>query len=78
MELSNIIFTIFLLLISFFFNKYILIVVSKVKYNVLRDDDSCDNDFNDAIFYITASAYEEINTNNFVSKKIFNFNDFFF
>ena len=39
MELSNIIFTIFLLLISFFFNKYILIVVNKVKYNVLRDDD---------------------------------------
>ena len=33
--------------------------------DVLRDDNSCDNDFNDAIFYITASAYEEINTNNF-------------
>ena len=33
--------------------------------DVLRDDDACDNDFNDAIFYITASAYEEINTNNF-------------
>ena len=33
--------------------------------DVLRDDNSCDNDFNDAIFYITASAYQEINTNNF-------------
>tara|TARA_B110000483_G_scaffold233932_1_gene303340 strand:- start:42621 stop:45941 length:3321 start_codon:yes stop_codon:yes gene_type:complete len=33
--------------------------------DVLRDDNSCDNDFNDAIFYITASEYEEINTNNF-------------
>jgi hypothetical protein len=34
--------------------------------DVLRDDNSCDNDFNDAVFYITASAYQEINTNNFV------------
>jgi hypothetical protein len=33
--------------------------------DVLRDDNSCDNDFNDAVFYITASAYQEINTNNF-------------
>ena len=34
--------------------------------DVLRDDNSCDNDFNDAVFYITASAYEVVNTNNFV------------
>ena len=34
--------------------------------DVLRDDNSCDNDFNDAVFYITASAYQDINTNNFV------------
>jgi hypothetical protein len=34
--------------------------------DVLRDDNSCDNDFNDAVFYITASTYQEINTNNFV------------
>jgi hypothetical protein len=33
--------------------------------DIKRDDISCDNDFNDAIFYITASAYEGINTNNF-------------
>ena len=34
--------------------------------DVLRDDNSCDNDFNDVVFYITASAYQEINTTNFV------------
>jgi hypothetical protein len=33
--------------------------------DIKRDDISCDNDFNDAIFYVTASAYEGINTNNF-------------
>ena len=34
--------------------------------DVLRDNDSFDSDFNDAVFYITASAYEAINTNNVV------------
>ena len=34
--------------------------------DVLRDDNSCDNDFNDAVFYITASAYQNINTNELV------------
>jgi len=33
--------------------------------DIKRDDNACDNDFNDAVFYITASAYQEINTNNF-------------
>jgi hypothetical protein len=33
--------------------------------DVKRDDSDCDNDFNDAVFYITASTYQEINTNNF-------------
>jgi hypothetical protein len=33
--------------------------------DVKRDDVACDNDFNDAVFYITASPYEEINKNNF-------------
>ena len=34
--------------------------------DVLRDDNSCDHDFNDAVFYITASAYQNINTNELV------------
>ena len=32
--------------------------------DVRRDYGSCDHDFNDAIFYITANPYEAINTNN--------------
>jgi hypothetical protein len=30
-----------------------------------RENISCDQDFNDAVFYITASAYASLNTNNF-------------
>ena len=41
MELSNIIFTIFLLIISFFVNKYVLLVLNRGKYSLL-----CDNNFN--------------------------------
>ncbi|MDC1162500.1 DUF4114 domain-containing protein [Tenacibaculum sp.] len=33
--------------------------------DIRRDYSSCDNDFNDAIFYITAASYEAINTTNF-------------
>lgn len=33
--------------------------------DIRRDYSSCDNDFNDAVFYITASPYTAINTNNF-------------
>ncbi|AUC13931.1 hypothetical protein BTO06_01630 [Tenacibaculum sp. SZ-18] len=32
--------------------------------DIRRDLNSCDNDFNDAVFYITASPYEAITTNN--------------
>jgi hypothetical protein len=32
--------------------------------DIRRDYSSCDNDFNDAIFYITANPYEAINPNN--------------
>ncbi len=33
--------------------------------DIRRDYGSCDNDFNDAIFYVTASPYEAIRTNNY-------------
>ena len=33
--------------------------------DIRRDYSSCDQDFNDAIFYITANPYEAIRTNNF-------------
>ena len=33
--------------------------------DIRRDLGSCDNDFNDAIFYVTANSYEAINSNNF-------------
>ena len=33
--------------------------------DIRRDRASCDNDFNDAIFYVTANPYEAINTTNF-------------
>ncbi|TXD49171.1 ice-binding family protein [Polaribacter sp. IC073] len=33
--------------------------------DIRRDNPSCDQDFNDAIFYVTANPYEAINTNNF-------------
>jgi hypothetical protein len=33
--------------------------------DIRRDRSNCDNDFNDAIFYVTANPYEAINTNNF-------------
>jgi len=41
MELNNIIFSIFLLLISFFFNKYFLLILNNGKHSIL-----CDNNFN--------------------------------
>lgn len=34
--------------------------------DIRRDYRSCDNDFNDAIFYVTANPYEAIITNNYV------------
>jgi len=39
MELNNIIFSILLLFISFFFNKYILLIFYRSKYNLLADND---------------------------------------
>ncbi|WP_435415302.1 DUF4114 domain-containing protein [Polaribacter aestuariivivens] len=33
--------------------------------DIRRDYGSCDNDFNDAIFYVTANPFKAINTNNF-------------
>lgn len=33
--------------------------------DIRRDYGSCDNDFNDAIFYVTANPYEAINTSNY-------------
>jgi len=33
--------------------------------DIRRDYESCDNDFNDAIFYVTANPYAAINPNNF-------------
>ena len=33
--------------------------------DIRRDRGGCDHDFNDAIFYVTASSYEAIDTNNF-------------
>ena len=39
MELNNIIFSILLILISFFLNKYLLFIFYKSKYNLLADKD---------------------------------------
>ncbi|UOB19067.1 DUF4114 domain-containing protein [Abyssalbus ytuae] len=33
--------------------------------DIRRDYGSCDNDFNDAVFYVTADTYSDINLNNF-------------
>ena len=33
--------------------------------DIRRDYSSCDNDFNDAVFYVTANPYEAIDTNNY-------------
>lgn len=33
--------------------------------DIRRDRSTCDNDFNDAIFYVTANPYSAINTNNY-------------
>lgn len=35
--------------------------------DIRRDYSSCDNDFNDAVFYVTANPYEAIQTNNFAN-----------
>lgn len=38
--------------------------------DILRDQASCDNDFNDAIFYVTANPYTAIQTENFAQVSI--------
>ena len=52
MELSNITFTVFLLIISFFINKYILLVLNRGKHNLL-----CDNNFNKPQAFHTVATY---------------------
>lgn len=44
--------------------------------DIRRDNSSCDNDFNDALFYITASPYTAIRTENFVTVESSNTNVF--
>lgn len=43
--------------------------------DMARDDRSCDNDFNDAIFYISANPIEAVATNNVVKLKAANDSD---
>jgi UDP-GlcNAc:undecaprenyl-phosphate GlcNAc-1-phosphate transferase len=52
MELSNILFTISILIISFFINKYILLILNRGKYNLL-----CDNNFNKPQAFHTIATY---------------------
>lgn len=52
MELNNIIFSILLLSVSFFFNKYLLLIFYKSKYNLLID-----NDYNKPQAFHESSTY---------------------
>ena len=52
MELSNILFTISILIISFSINKYILLVLNRGKYSFL-----CDNNFNKPQAFHEAATY---------------------